>query len=172
MLGCGAKNASGAGSDGRKAVDSAMARAVPAAGRRRRGVRRRYVARSCRRSVENVARRILDRRNKLRPPVCFRRRVGQRHLEHLRGDARLRLPGASGQARPPHAGVDADGFGRRQDLHFQDPQRHLLHAGSRLQGQAARTDRRGSGLRFETPSRSVHQESMGVAHRRQGSRHR
>ena len=125
-----------------------------------------------RRPGEDAARRVLDRRNELRSAVRLGRRLGQRHLEHLRADARLRLSRAAGEARAAHARGDADRRRRRQDLHLQDPQGHLLHAGSRVQGQAARADRGGPGLRPQAAPRSGGEEPVGVAHRRQGRRQR
>ena len=63
-------------------------------------------------------------------------------------------------------------LGRRQDVHLQDPQGHLLHARSRVQGQAARADCGRPGLRLEAPARPGRQEPLGMAHRRQGRRQR
>ena len=75
------------------------------------------------------------------------------HPQHLRGDARLRLPRAPGAARAADARSDADGAGRRRDLHLPLEEGHLLHAGPGVQGQAARAHRCRSRLRHQAPAR-------------------
>ena len=90
--------------------------------------------------------------------------------QHLRGDARLRLPRASGAARAAHARSDADRAGQRRDLRLPVEEGHLLHAGPGVQGQAARAHRRRSRLRHQAPARPQGEESVAVAGRRQDRR--
>ena len=116
--------------------------------RARGGARRAgsYALRRCR-SGQDAARRSHRRRDELRPAVLGRRGLRRHHRPHLRVDARLRLPRAAGEARAADARGDADGRGRRRDVRLQVQARDLLHARSRVQGQAARAHGRRSGVR-------------------------
>ncbi len=67
------------------------------------------------------------------PGVRVRRRLRGGHRQRHRGDARLRLPRAAGQARAAHARGDAGRGGGRQGLHVTVKKRNLLHAGPGLQ---------------------------------------
>ena len=92
--------------------------------------------------------------------------------EHLRGDARLRLPRAAGAARAADARSDADGAGQRSDVRLPLEEGHPLHAGPGVQRQAARAHRRRSRVRHQAPARSRGQEPVAVAGRRQDRRRR
>ncbi len=121
---------------------------------------------------ENAARRVLDRRVELRPAILLGCRVRQHHRQHLRHDADLRLPRATGEARAANARSDARGERRRFDLHVQVQEGNLLHARSRVRRQAARVGRRRSGVCDPATARSRGEESLAVAGRGQDRRRR
>ena len=137
-----------------------------------RCARRARRSRDGRRSGENAARRVLDRRVELRPAILIGCPVRQHHRQHLRRDADLRLSRAAGEARPASARDDARGERRRFDVHVQVQEGNLLHARSRVRRQAARIGRRRSGVCDPAPPRPRGEESLAVAGRGQDRRRR
>ncbi len=125
-----------------------------------------------RRSGEDAARRLRNRRDELRPAVRLRCGVRQHHRQHLRRDARLRLPRAPGEARAADARGHADRAGQRGDVRLQAEEGHFLHPRPGVQGQAARAHRRGPGVRDQAPARPRGEEPVAVARRRQDRRRR